>query len=170
MVRPPWLAPGLVLLGGSVLVPVLPDHPTAGLALRSCALVLALPCFVLAAPPPSALSPRAGRRWRRAFLVTLWLAFTLTSGAANQWRSTVAVSEYPDPVSYFVQAKIVVHGALWLPSPQSPEFFPTPYMINDGRFYCMYPPGWPILLATGMAAGVPWMVNPLLAAPAAGGP
>jgi hypothetical protein len=34
---------------------------------------------------------------------------------------------------------------------------------RDGRWFSVFPPGWPALLALGVGAGAPWLVNPLLA-------
>jgi len=37
-------------------------------------------------------------------------------------------------------------------------------MINNGRWYSQYPPGYPLILLLGLIAGIPWIINPLLAA------
>jgi hypothetical protein len=37
-------------------------------------------------------------------------------------------------------------------------------MINNGRWYSQYTPGFPLLLLPGLICGVPWLVNPVLAA------
>lgn len=37
-------------------------------------------------------------------------------------------------------------------------------MINNGRWYSQYTPGYPLLLLPGVILGAPWIINPLLAA------
>ena len=49
-----------------------------------------------------------------------------------------------------------------MPSPPFREFFDYAHMINDGRWYCQYPPGHSLLLVPGVWLGVPWLVNPIL--------
>jgi 4-amino-4-deoxy-L-arabinose transferase-like glycosyltransferase len=45
------------------------------------------------------------------------------------------------------------------------EFFAASQLVrNAGRWFSQYPPGHPALLAIGLLAGVPWLVNPLFAA------
>lgn len=67
-----------------------------------------------------------------------------------------------DEYAYLVSAEIFSRGRLSVPSPEPREFFNVTHVVNDGRFYGKYPPGWSALLAPGFAAGVPWLVNPLL--------
>jgi hypothetical protein len=69
-----------------------------------------------------------------------------------------------DEISYVFQAKIFLLGKLTVPSPCPPRAFDFTHVINNGRWYGMYPPGFPLLLAAGLAFGTPWIVNPLLAA------
>jgi 4-amino-4-deoxy-L-arabinose transferase-like glycosyltransferase len=69
-----------------------------------------------------------------------------------------------DEISYVFQAEIFHSGRLTVPSPCPPRAFDFTHVINNGRWYGMYPPGFPLLLAAGMAVGTPWIVNPLLAA------
>jgi hypothetical protein len=67
-----------------------------------------------------------------------------------------------DEHSYLVSAELFARGKLSVPSPFLAEFYDSNHVINDGRFYGRYPPGWPFLLAAGVLAGVPWLVNPVL--------
>jgi len=48
------------------------------------------------------------------------------------------------------------------PSPPARESFDFPHTINNGRWYSMYPPGWPLLLALGVLVQAPWLINPIL--------
>lgn len=67
-------------------------------------------------------------------------------------------------VQYF-QARILLGGTWIAPSPASPAHFGVLFApITDHGWFGQYPPVHPALLALGMAAGVPWLVTPLLAA------
>ncbi len=47
--------------------------------------------------------------------------------------------------------------------PARPEFFRIPFVIvRDEMWFGKYPPGYPLVLAVGVLAGAPWLVNPLL--------
>ncbi len=69
-----------------------------------------------------------------------------------------------DEIAYLFQAKIFELGRLYVPSPCAKESFDFPHMINNGRWYSQYPPGYPMLLLLGLLLGAPWLINPLLAA------
>jgi len=71
---------------------------------------------------------------------------------------------FNDEIDYVFQAKLFLSGRLSAPSPCAADFFDFPHMINNGRWYSMYTPGYPLLLAAGLVLGAPWLVNPLLAA------
>jgi len=69
-----------------------------------------------------------------------------------------------DEFGYLFQAKIFSLGQLSVPSPCDPQAFDFAHIINNGRWYSQYPPGFPLILLLGLMAGVPWLVNPLLGA------
>jgi len=69
-----------------------------------------------------------------------------------------------DEAAYDFQAKIFLLGRLYVPSPCAKEFFDFPHVINNGRWYSQYPPGFPALLAIGYIFKAPWVINPLFAA------
>lgn len=69
-----------------------------------------------------------------------------------------------DSVTYLFQAKTLARGALSAPAPPSPQAFAQEFLlVRDGRWFGKYPPGYPALLALGILAGAPWLINPLLA-------
>ena len=75
------------------------------------------------------------------------------------------VPHIDDSISYLFEAKYMAAGVLWLPRPADPESFGVAHSIVDGdKWYSKFFPGWPAVLAIGVAAGAPWLVNPLLAA------
>ena len=69
-----------------------------------------------------------------------------------------------DEVIYLFQARYLAHGMLSVPAPPVPEAFSF-YMIpyHADRWYSIFPPGWPAILALGVLIGMPWLVNPVLA-------
>lgn len=69
-----------------------------------------------------------------------------------------------DEFDYLFQARILLQGRLYLDSPPMPDFFSSVGVINDGRTYSGYQIGWPLLLAVGLLAHIPALVNPLLGA------
>ncbi|MHA7633278.1 ArnT family glycosyltransferase [Corallococcus sp. M7] len=68
-----------------------------------------------------------------------------------------------DEASYQFAARLLASFRLWVPSPPLKLFFDNGFLVNDGKLYSQYFLGWPFLLAFGMKAGVPWLINPLLA-------
>jgi len=69
-----------------------------------------------------------------------------------------------DEYAYLLSAQLFAEGRLSVPSPEPREFFNLYHVVNDGRYYGKYPPGWPLILAAGVASGTPWLVNPILGA------
>lgn len=61
------------------------------------------------------------------------------------------------------RAQLFAEGRLSVPAPEPRAFFHFYHIVNDGKYYGKYAPGWPALLALGVKGGVPWLVNPLLA-------
>jgi len=98
--------------------------------------------------------------------------FTVTSalliGVATATLSVVLFDRNPhlvDTIAQLFQAKIFAGGSLTAPAPHDMEFFAASHLVeNDGRWFSQYPPGHPSLLAGGVLAGIPWLVNPLFAA------
>ena len=88
-------------------------------------------------------------------VVSLLLALTVYQGRPH----------IPDEVAFYLQAKYFAHGLLWMPAPAVPTGFDVDLMTIDGaRWFSAMPPGWPAVLAIGMALGIPWAVNPLFGA------
>lgn len=98
-------------------------------------------------------------RWRNfifppvAFLVPLGLALFF-------------FEETPHPMDaahYLWTAKLFLTGQLFLPLPPFYEHAYEGFMvIHDGRYYSLFPPGFPALLAPFAAVGLAFWLNPLL--------
>jgi len=101
---------------------------------------------------------------RRARFAAVGLAlFATVLSAYLCQRVFDGIPHVADGVSYAFQAKIFAAGRLWLDPPAVPEAFELPnVLLNASRWCGIYPPGYPLLLAAGWLAGVPWLVNPLL--------
>jgi hypothetical protein len=77
-----------------------------------------------------------------------------------------AVPHVEDELAYLFQARTYAAGAFWTPAPPEAARAGLDYYLLDvsgGRWFSPNAPGWPALLALGVRAGVPWLVNPLLA-------
>jgi len=74
-------------------------------------------------------------------------------------------AQFGDEVVYQFMAKVFASGALGVPAPPVPEAFEM-YLVEvrDGIRYGVTIPGWPLTLSIGMLFGVPWLVNPVIAA------
>ncbi|MGB9836548.1 MAG: glycosyltransferase family 39 protein [Candidatus Saccharicenans sp.] len=68
-----------------------------------------------------------------------------------------------DEAGYDFQAKIFLLGRLFVPSSCAKELFDFPHVINNGRWYSQYSPGFPALLAIGHLFRAQWIVNPFFA-------
>ncbi|MFQ6069866.1 MAG: glycosyltransferase family 39 protein [Candidatus Aminicenantales bacterium] len=68
-----------------------------------------------------------------------------------------------DEIANLFQAKIFKLGKLYVTSPCEKDFFQFTHVINNGKWYSQYTPGYPLLLLIGLLVGAPWIVNPVLA-------
>lgn len=101
----------------------------------------------------------AGDRWR--VLVAAVLIHLACIVAVNR----LVLQDFPnsaDEYSYLLSAHLFAEGKLSVPSPPVREFFVSFHVVNNGRYYGKYPPGWPAILALGVLAGSPFLVNALL--------
>ena len=104
---------------------------------------------------------------RRAFMALLAVALTLL-GVFFSWRLFGLEPLTIDELSLQWQGGLLASGRLFAAAEHFPEFFSTTQtVIVDGRWFTHFPIGPAALLSPGVAAGVPWLVNPLLAAAAA---
>lgn len=70
----------------------------------------------------------------------------------------------PDETQYLFQAKYMAAGRLTVKAPLVPEAFAM-YMTprDEARWFGIFPPAYPALLAVGLKLNAVWLVNPLLA-------
>jgi 4-amino-4-deoxy-L-arabinose transferase-like glycosyltransferase len=98
---------------------------------------------------------------RFALAAALWV---MVAAALLSWFSYERHPHIPDEVVYLLHARYFAEGKLALPPPPVPAAFEIDLMnLEPHRWYSPVPPGWPAVLALGVLAGAPWLVNPLLA-------
>lgn len=110
--------------------------------------------------------PSPGARARIPGPVFAAAAFVFLFSAAYNVFVFDRVPHIHDETAYLFQARIFLTGHFSAPPPPVPEAFDFPHLVNVGRWYSIYPPGFPFLLAIGLVFGAPWLVNPLLGAAA----
>ena len=99
------------------------------------------------------------RDWR--WMLAAWAV--LASVVLSRWVFQ-AVPHVPDEVAYWFQAKYLAAGHLWLPPPVDAGAFELPHVANiGGKWYSIFPPGWPAVLALGIATHAATLLNPVLA-------
>ncbi len=90
------------------------------------------------------------------------LTFALTIHIASDVLARVP--HVQDSLTYLFQARALARGDLWAPAPPLPDFFEQEFLlVQDGRWFGKYPPGYPTVLALGVLLRAPWLINPLLA-------
>lgn len=96
-----------------------------------------------------------------------WLAaaFTFVASAALAVLVFERIPHVPDSMAYAFQARTYAAGLAYLPSPVVREPFDQFLLMDEGgKWFSVFPPGWPLVLALGMKAGIPWLINPALGA------
>ena len=69
-----------------------------------------------------------------------------------------------DEYNYLYQAQIFAKGSLYLDVPEKFAPFRERYVIlENGRLFSKYPPGFPVLLSFGVLLQLPGLINPLVA-------
>jgi 4-amino-4-deoxy-L-arabinose transferase-like glycosyltransferase len=105
-----------------------------------------------------------GHRSSRLPILLLCLLALLTTAAVAHFAFE-RLPHLEDEVAYLFQAKTIALGRLTVPSPDYPDSFWTPFVLDhQGQRFGKYPPGWPAVLALGELARAAWLVNPLLSA------
>jgi hypothetical protein len=107
-------------------------------------------------PPITALWPLPG-----------WLApvLALVASLAVGWAGFQHLPHVEDEYAYLFQAATYATGALHLPAPPDaaqPGLVHYLLTVDSAGWYSVTAPGWPAVLALGVAMGLPWLVNPLL--------
>jgi len=99
----------------------------------------------------------------RPFVIGTFISCLLMCGSIS-WHIFDGVPGFIDSCSYMFQARLFAHGMLSVPIPPEPEFFEVGNTILSGKWYTVYPPGYPAILALGVLLRISWLVNPFLGA------
>lgn len=99
----------------------------------------------------------------------LALLFCLLAFITTAWISRSVFENLPhleDEYAYVWQADLIAFDhELKITSPACPSCFLVPFVVDyQGDRFGKYPPGWPVVLAMGIAVGARDLVNPFLAA------
>jgi 4-amino-4-deoxy-L-arabinose transferase-like glycosyltransferase len=96
------------------------------------------------------------------FMIVLPVLFLGVAGITAH-RMIGATPRVLDSFNYLFQAENFSRGQLYAQVPPVKDCFQFPFIImQDGRWYGSVYPGFPFLLALGVLACIPWMVNPFL--------
>ncbi len=130
--------------------------------------------LLVRALPPTAVAwaadvftPAGDGRPGRGKSAVPWLAagVVFVGSAALAWLVFERIPHIPDSIAYAVQARTYASGRAFLPVSPAREPFDLFLLMNDGeKWFSIFPPGWPLVLALGMKTGVAWLVNPALGA------
>jgi hypothetical protein len=113
-----------------------------------------------AAAPDTGAEPGGVDRF--AFIAAAWMLLVGLSLSIFVYQRHPHV---PDEFGYLLHARYFAAGHLTMPLPAVPEAFRIDLMTYEAtRWFSPVPPGWPMVLAVGALFGVPWLVNPVLAA------
>jgi len=95
-------------------------------------------------------------------LVLSLLAIPLSYWIGGRFYEHMAHLE--DEMAYVWQAQVMARGQISVPSPDYPNSFLVPFVVDyNGQRFGKYPPGWPALLSVGELLNVRNLVNPILA-------
>ncbi|MGB8223837.1 MAG: hypothetical protein WCF10_14715 [Polyangiales bacterium] len=97
-------------------------------------------------------------------LIVAFSAIAFVLPALIRWRLLEGADLTDDESVYRFSSELLLSGRLYAKSPPMKLFFDHVFMINDGKFYSQYFMGWPALLAPGLAAGAPGLMNPAYSA------
>lgn len=99
--------------------------------------------------------------WMQWFILAGSLLGTVAAYAVAI-RVYEGIPHLEDEFAYLWQAQVFSAGQVKVPSPPEPDSFLVPFVIDyQGYRFGKYPPGWPLVLAIGVALGIPSWINPL---------
>ncbi len=101
------------------------------------------------------------RRPAWQYLLPASLMVFITSLVISQ-TPTRLLQYYPDETCYSLMGRMFSEGHLSLPAHEFPAFFQHIFQVMDDRWYTLFQPGFPMILAVGEWLGVETLINPLL--------
>ncbi len=91
-------------------------------------------------------------------LISLGMLGLCTAGV---WYIFGPVPVNPDAYAYYLQAKIFAGGEWYAESHPYRQFFNMQWVVNDGKYYSKYPPGYSMFLVPFYLLGITWLANPV---------
>ncbi|MBN2563708.1 MAG: glycosyltransferase family 39 protein, partial [Phycisphaerae bacterium] len=107
---------------------------------------------------------------RHPWLTAAVLFVVVAVATASPWGRGIpqfGVHPWHDSASYLLEARMILEGHLVRPGLQHPEFFRTLHVLVTPIYCSKYPPGYPVIMATGLLAGHVEWVPPVLVSLAA---
>ena len=103
---------------------------------------------------------------RRRIALALLVACAAVVPIVVAWGVLDRFANSGDEYAYLFQAEQFAKGHLWAKAPPlGDSFVPYRTWIVGDKWLSQYPPGWPLILATAIVAGIPaWCVNAVLGA------
>ncbi|MEX2048829.1 MAG: hypothetical protein WEB90_04565 [Gemmatimonadota bacterium] len=111
---------------------------------------------------PAGLDRAADRLLESRSLVRWVAAWAVIATSSIWWLVFDGIPHIPDEVVYLLQAKYLATGSLYLTGIPAGALDAISTISEDGRWFGIFPFGWPAILALGVALGAPWLLNPLL--------
>ena len=74
------------------------------------------------------------------------------------------IAHVQDEQAYLLLARLFSRLWRFAPTPADGPLMAGAFQVLDPQWYAIFPPGWPAVLALGAGVGLPWLVNPLIAA------
>jgi hypothetical protein len=97
--------------------------------------------------------------------IVLICLVSLIIGISISWGIFDAVPHLEDEHANLYQAKIFASGKIANPDTALFSSFWVPFVVNyNGHLFSKYTPGYSLVLALGVIAHIPWLINPILAA------
>ena len=102
----------------------------------------------------------------RPVVVAVVMLLAISATALSGWVAGSVLEglpHVPDSVTYLLQSGWLLDGGLWSEVSAIQDYLQVPFTyVESSRWLAHYPPGWPLILAAGLALGIPWMVAPCL--------
>jgi len=96
------------------------------------------------------------------FFVVISVIVVFAAALINRFVLLQFMNSGDEHSCYFL-AKCFLDGGIWAtPHPLSEFFDVTHIGVRDGKWFSVYPPGWPLILAIGIAVGGSGWMNPIM--------
>jgi hypothetical protein len=136
---------------------------TIGLAITLVSVLLAVSAEALLVRVVEGAKRRLLRPSPRAFELGAAVVVTILAAFFAQYCFSGLIFT-GDEMAQRWHARMLLAGRLFLQPEAHREFFSTAEVLDEhGRWFSQFPIGGPAVIAAGMALGVPWLVNPVLA-------